>query len=587
MYISEQLPPHLLNTTLELFTNEQNKIQSEDLLIPLMDDSVKCPPVLQTVYNEFLTVLKKWDIISDGDLLGFLYQKIETELNKKTKGQFFTPLDIVDHIIEDSLQNISDFDTIRTLKFLDPACGSGHFLILLFKKLQCIYVQNNIPSQQAAIEIIKNNLYGFDIDSLAIKIARFNISQIASVPEENISNIMCRNFILKDSLQFDQPIIPENNYDIIIGNPPWGSTLTKDEKKYYRKAYSSAKSGINTFTLFIERSLELLKEKGALAFLVPEALLNIKAHQNCRKYILENSKISNITLWGDQFEDVYSPAISFLISKSSALIKQNTFKLCSRTNSKKNNDLIINQSSLQQSYQNIININYSSQTQDILSHINSQECYYLENRAQFFLGIVTGNNTRHVQTTQTEEYPDRILVGKDVTPYQINYSGHTFSFNPKKLQQTAPKHLYEQKNKILYKFIGKRLTFAIDREGYYMLNSVNGFIPDMENVSSEAMLAILNSTLMQYFYEKKFFTLKTLRGNLEKLPIRKLSSDAEGLLSDLSNQMMNSQSLSENQHLQENIDDIVFSQYDINDKQAYYIWDAYNNERAQMFLPGT
>ena len=587
MYLNRQIPDHLLESLLNVFFESKGLLKSRDFIDPLIYKNTTVKPQLIDVFTYYSQLLEDWDISTDGDILGYLYQKIETTLDKKNKGQFFTPLPIINSILDDLLNCWTDFEIMKKSKILDPSCGSGQFLISIYNRLFEIYIKNGYDKTSADQAIVQNNLFGFDIDPVAVNIAKYNLSKLTGIDITNIKNIDYRNSILKDSLQFDQQHTLDNQFDIIIGNPPWGSSLSAEGKKYYRKTYSSAKSGINTFSLFIERSLELLKESGTLSFLVPEALLNIKAHQNCRKYILENCLIKNITLWGDQFEDVYNPAVSFLLTKSSQLQKHNSFIIRSRKDSKPVNDLLISQNSLLHNYQNIININYSQQTQDIISHIDNCESYYLENHAQFFLGIVTGNNSKHIHDSMTEEHPDKILIGQDLSPYKINYSGHTFRYDPLSLQQTAPQQLYLSKTKILYKFIGKRLTFAIDRQGYYTLNSVNGFIPDMETVSPEAMLAIFNSTLMQYFYEKKFFTLKALRGNLEKLPIKKLNRSAERLLSDLSSRMMQSGTNFEAKTIQENIDDIVFNEYNINDKQAYNIWETYNSDKAQLFLPGT
>lgn len=587
MYLNRKIPEHLIESLLNAFYESGGLLISTDFIYPLIDNNYKIKPQLSNIYKSYLQLLEEWNIATDGDIIGYLYQKIETTLDKKNKGQFFTPLPIIDTILDDVLSCCNDFEVLKNCKILDPSCGSGQFLINMYNRLFLIYTDNGYDKFRAAEAIISNNLFGFDIDPVAVSIAKYNLSKLSGINITSINNIDCKNSILKDYLQFDQQHTLDNQFDVIVGNPPWGSSLSAEEKKYYRKTYSSAKSGINTFTLFIERSLELLKESGTLSFLVPEALLNIKAHQNCRKYILENCLIKNITLWGDQFEDVYNPAVSFLLKKSSQLQKQNSFFIRSRKESRAVNDLIISQNSLIHNYQNIININYSQQTQDIISHIDNSDSYYLENHAQFFLGIVTGNNGKHIHKYISDDHPDRILLGQDLSPYKINYSGHTFRYDPLNLQQTAPQQLYLSETKILYKFIGKRLTFAIDRQGYYTLNSVNGFIPDMETVSPEAMLAIFNSTLMQYFYEKKFFTVKALRGNLEKLPIKKLSRSAEKLLSDLSCQMMQSETNAEAKTIQENIDDIVFKEYNINDKQAYNIWETYNSDKAQMFLPGT
>ncbi|MFW5807875.1 MAG: TaqI-like C-terminal specificity domain-containing protein, partial [Spirochaetota bacterium] len=469
-------------------------------------------------------------------------------------------------------------------RIMDPACGSGQFLTSVFKRLRSLYTNIGISIEEAGRRIVLHNLIGYDSDPTAVYIARHNLSMLSGLPVSEITSIRHNDFIYKDSLSLEQDTLSEDQYDLIIGNPPWGSTLTPEEKKYYRAAYYSAKSGINTFTLFIERSLELLKEKGRLSFLVPEALLNIRAHRNCREMLITHTQIQNINLWGDQFKGVYAPAISFCCVKDTTHNKDNTITINDVTH-KRFDTMYVKQAAVRRVPEHIISIHFTVHALDIIEHMNTVNCYYLKDSARFFLGIVTGNNPRFLSDSRSEDTPDPILTGRDITPYRAGKAGTYFRYDPDALQQTAPRELYLTKNKIIYKFIGKRLTFAMDREGHYTLNNVNGFIPDMETVTPEAMLAILNSSLIQYFYEKNFFTIKVLRGNLERLPLKKLSGEAEKLLTGLALEAMNADGLSENKRIQDTIDDIVFHEYDITEKNAYRIWEEYNSSKGQQILP--
>jgi SAM-dependent methyltransferase len=473
---------------------------------------------------------------------------------------------------------------LQSLKVLDPACGSGQFLIHFYDKLYQKYLAHNCTLEEAS-HFALNNIYGFDIDAKAILIAKKNISKLSGIAPELVK-IHKMDFIYKDNLQFDQQHILNEQFDVIIGNPPWGSTLSAEEKKYYRKNYYSAKSGINTFTLFIERSLEQLKEKGSLSLLIPEAFLNIKAHQNCREIILNNSEIKKITLWGDCFKNVFAPSISVQTEKNSSFEKDNTIHIYNKSRNGSYGDVMIKQKHLIGTHQNIINVNFSERAMNLIHHISDQDCFYLQNKAKFFLGIVTGNNPKYLSTTQSDEFPDRIIQGRDLSKFQVGEAKKFFKYDPSVLQQAAPQNLYQSKDKILYKFIGKKLTFAMDREGLYSLNNVNGFIPNMDSTSAEAMIAVLNSSLMQYFYEKNFFTVKVLRGNLEKLPLKKLSQDATNLLSNLARNAAETSSMSELNSFTSAIDDIVFHEYDIKDKHAYHIWEESNTTKFQQILPG-
>lgn len=582
MYIQNNfILDSLILSLKESITNKRS--ESYDVINALMDNT-KSIYGLDEELSKLRSIILHWDIVNEGDILGFIYQEIENTANKKNKGQYFTPPEIVSTLVDAITEPLFtiELEPLKEKRILDPACGSGQFIIALLEKLKTIYLSFGITKKEAYVYAL-DNIYGYDIDETALKITAFNLKKITGI-DFNF-HLAKHDFIYKDNLQFNQNKLDENTFDIVIGNPPWGSSLTNEEKKYYRNNYYSGKSGINTFTLFIERSLEVLEGEGSLAFLIPEAFLNIKAHKNCRELILHNSYISNITVWGDQFKKVYAPAVSIILSKNSSFKKENSITITNKSKNRSYSNLFIKQHHLLNTPENIINITFSERALNIITHIQDQDCFYLSKNAKFFLGIVTGNNEDFLHNTLSEQAPDKIIRGKELSKFQIHEAKKFFKYDPVLLQQTAPQGLYKSRDKIIYKFIGKKLTFALDREGNYTLNNVNGFIPEMDTVSAEAMVAVLNSSLIQYFYEKNFFTLKVLRGNLERLPLKNLSKSASELLARYAREAEASSSHYSLQEYQNKIDDIVFHEYDIKDKEAFHIWEEYNTTKWQQSLP--
>ncbi|HOO70576.1 MAG TPA: N-6 DNA methylase [Spirochaetota bacterium] len=506
-----------------------------------------------------------WDILNEGDLLGYIYQNLQTKEHKKNKGQFFTDNTIVSFIINRSLHDLQK-DQIR---ILDPACGSGQFLISAVRNL-CRDQYSDSARKQKIKSLIKESIFGLDIDPVAVSIARYNLSKISGCCCDEI-NIHRVDFLRRDDLNLCSCFNDHEPFDLITGNPPWGSKMSNEIKRYYHKNYFAARSGINTFTLFIERSFDFIASGGIISFLVPQAYLNIKAHKNSREYLLENSLIRNIALWGERFKGVFAPAVSIIVQeeKSAAKRKSNITEIHSAPDTR---DIatVVPQSSYHFHPDAIFNINYSRKAANIISAIEEKNCFYLKGKAKFFLGIVTGNNALHISREQNELFPDKIIIGRDVHPYTLSFSSHYFNFNRESLQQVAPRGLYTTPNKILYRFIGKRLTFALDTDGHYTLNNVNGFIPGYDLLNIESTLSILNSAVIQYYYEKNFFTIKVLRGNLEQLPIKIISADNQKKLKKFTEELLHT-GAGTNNTVRSNIEDIIFHEYGIKDKLAYYI----------------
>jgi hypothetical protein len=363
-------------------------------------------------------------------------------------------------------------------------------------------------------------------------------------------------------------LFDEKTFDIIIGNPPWGGFISAAEKKSIRKNYESPSSGINTFSLFIERGYDFLRAGGIIGYLIPEAYLNIKAHMRSRKMMIERSSILRFTLWGERFKKVFAPSVSFFAS-----LKEGGSNVIQVTQGTSDNlALMVPQAAFFKTPENIFNINYTKKCVNLITSIEEQESLSLKDNARFYLGIVTGDNSRFISRVQGNDYRDPIVTGKDLEPFHVGFSGHYFNYDPDKLQQSAPQEIYLTPGKILYKFIGRQLTFAIDYNGLYSLNNVNGFIPDsdfLSAINAESLAAVLNSRVMQYYYEKNFFTLKVLRGNLERLPIRRISKGSQKKLKSLSMLMRESVPASDGfARCRENMEDIIYSEYRISDKDA-------------------
>ena len=529
----------------------------------------------QEALSELKMLVDSWNIQEDGDIVGYIYQSLQSRDSRKKKGQYFTPGDIVQYLCSSVLSLKSNTKQIR---ILDPACGSGQFILALYERLLNHYISLGDSPIQAKERIIRHSLYGYDADLVAVKIARYNISRISGCDISDI-NIHCVDFLNRDGveqLRGETTRRLSGEFDIIIGNPPWGSRLSLEEKIYFKNNYSSSLSGINTFSLFIERAYDFLKSDGHLAYLIPEAYLNIKAHKQSRKMMLEKTSIRQITLWGERFRNVFAPSISIIagIQKDPRVRESNVIEIIQGAEIKKGLATIVPQAAYLRTPENIFNINYTRKCASLINTIEDQACLYLKDSATFYLGVVTGNNDRFIHDRRTEEFPDPIITGKDVSQYNVEFSDHYFKYSPDELQQVAPRHLYLSEKKVIYKFIGKNLTFALDDRRYYSLNNVNGFIPDsefLEKINIESILSILNSNVMQYYYEKNFFTLKVLRGNIERLPIKKISMDNQKRLKKLTEMLINSgpEPGRSSINCRENIEDIIFHEYRISDQEAF------------------
>lgn len=409
------------------------------------------------------------------DFLGIVYQSLMKEGIKNKKGSYYTPERIIS-----SFKSINADET-----FLDPCCGTGSFILSVADKIQN-----------------PKNIYGCDLDDIAVFIAKINLI----VKFKNIEfspNIYNMDFLLNNE-------IPQNYFDIIATNPPWGAMPKCD----YSNNFSFIKSN-ETFSFFIANSYKYLKNTGKAFFVLPVSILSVKAHSDIRRFILDNFSIQEIICYGRIFDSVLSDVVSLELSKS------------------KGNDIVhIKTSSLESKisidiYKNNVNnvfSLYGEQDFNILNKIYSNSYETLKN-SLWGLGIVTGNNKKFITKSNSENL-EKIYSGKNLSKYFISDTDNFIDYQRNSFQQVAPDFIYDAEEKLVYKFVSKKLVFAYDNQKRLFLNSSNILIPKIKTHSIKTVLAFLNSKLFQYIHYVKFNELKVLKSNLLQLPFL-LLSDAD------------------------------------------------------------
>lgn len=198
----------------------------------------------------------------------------ETDLaHRKKFGQYFTPRTIRDELLHHLPTGY------KKLKILDPACGTGEFLA------------------SAAEHFPWAELEGWDIDPKLIKIAQ------AISPKSKL--------LIKDSLAES----PTPIYDLVIGNPPYYEFSPNIEVK---KKFGTVLSGrTNIFSLFIKLGLDLLKEGGYLAYVVPPSMNNGAYFSRLREYIVKNSNIELLKILDNTslFHDALQMTMLLILQK--------------------------------------------------------------------------------------------------------------------------------------------------------------------------------------------------------------------------------------------------------------------------------
>jgi len=423
------------------------------------------------------------------DILGAFYQSILNISQKSGSGSFYTPPELLNDI------KIPDTATV-----LDPCCGSGNILL-------------NILSQKRDPE----KIHARDIDETALKICFINLALFFN--NKDIKPHISKQDILIDSGDL-LAAHKDTSFDYIVTNPPWGGKFSPKQKERLLKLYPELET-TETFSISLHNALKMLKKNGELYFFLPFSFLNVAGHRKIRSLIFNRDKKISITLLGNAFKGVLSESILLHVKSNS--VEKNVYiksthggKYCLPLESIAPPDYIVSAAS-------------NSEDMRIITRIYSTKHTTLGKDDIFALGIVTGNNEKHLSRIQTEKM-EAIYRGQDMEKYFFLEPKYFMVFQPGLYQQAAPVAYFRQK-KIAYRFISDRLVCVLDTHSSLLLNSANLFIS--KNYPMETIVALFNSDIYSFMFMKKYHSRKVLKSHLQNLPLPLLPETIHHQINDL------------------------------------------------------
>jgi type I restriction-modification system DNA methylase subunit len=288
--------------------------------------------------------------------LGFEEPVFELEakrLKRKQQGIYYTPKFVVDYIVRETVGRFlkeRNHNEIVNMKILDPACGSGSFLIRAYEELlnYHAYQKGKSPAeldQWERLPILTGNIFGVDLDRQAVEIARLNLLLRSLSRQETLpslaDNIRQGNSLISgtedelrgyfgDNWQDKKPFnwqtefkdIMANNggFDVVISNPPYvGFHGFTEEKPYLKSVFQSAQGRFDLYLPFIEKGIQILKHGGLLGFICPTNFMKRQHGQGLRKFLQQNCKILKIVDFEHYpvFEKALNYTGIFIFEKSS------------------------------------------------------------------------------------------------------------------------------------------------------------------------------------------------------------------------------------------------------------------------------
>lgn len=374
------------NSGLFHFQKEKDRPELPDELTPMLtiDDKLLKDIIRRLYYPESPYEFS----VLPADILGYVYEQFlgkvirltsehravveEKPEVRKAGGVYYTPTYIVDYIVKNTVGKLLENTIpkqVNNLRILDPACGSGSFLLGAYQHLlnwHRDWYMNNEPQKWATGKkptlyqaqggdwhlttaekkrILLNNIYGVDIDSQAVEVTKLSLLLKVLEGENNQTlerqfkffheralpdlgnNIKCGNSLIGPDFYDQQTLLDEDEryrinvfdwnaefpeimkaggFDAVIGNPPYGAFFSDSEKLYIRDKFKSYKYRYDSYIYFIEQALGLIKHGGFVSYITPELWLKLENCTPLRKIISEKAGFKQLKICG---ENVFTKAV--------------------------------------------------------------------------------------------------------------------------------------------------------------------------------------------------------------------------------------------------------------------------------------
>jgi len=531
----------------------------------------------------------------DADVLGNMYEQYLGHILKKTakrakltsgkahrkeQGIYYTPTYVVDYIVKNTVGELAKdkkFD-LKNIKILDPACGSGSFLMKAFDYLVTLDKKKNGEVDQTKLDlsgasatygrkvkILKNNIFGVDLDPKAVEIAQLNLLLKAAEKKHRLPTLQEKikvgnslfdeeKYAKKKAFDWEsefKEIIAQGGFDVVIGNPPYVDIKGMPPKQVdgLFEKYKSAENRINLYSIFVERAIQLLKNGGYFGFIIPNSILFNSSYTKMRRLLLDKVDLVKIVRMPDNvFEEAKVETIILIFrkkdssraTKTNILIYNGEDKVIQVSKETAKQNLTIKQSSWEKNENYVFNIFASEEVQELLKKLENNTNPLID-LADFSLGITPydkykghspsqiKNKTFHADSKKDESYK-KLLSGADIIRYGIFWNGKNWIKYGKWLGAPREQRFFSEPHIVVRQIVsGKPLRIYAGYTEEKLINAQIAFnilTKDEIKFKIKYLLALLNSKLMNFYHTEKYLDKsknlfqKILIQNAKKFPIK-------------------------------------------------------------------
>lgn len=509
----------------------------------------------ETIFDEY----RKDDL----EIMDYLH--LVSVEQKKQLGQYSTPRNIVKYILK-SVNYIS-LKNILAKKLIDPACGSGAFLVEAVRIYLNTLKKTNMPPD-TWYPMVTTAITGIDIDPKACFFARLNLSILLApsilefVAKNGIEKIEPLPVYCTDALEsialeargektlYDGINISlRKQYDFVVGNPPYFKI--RGLSKNLRNTFSDSIYGHpNAYGLFIHAGTEMLNTKGKLGFIIPRSMLSGLYFKNLRNFIERKTSLRKITCISERkkvFNDVLHGTMIISLARDRKHKKEVNISCVQSLNERNNqhNKVTVNRDNIIQHLNGttVWFVANSLKTYKIIDRIIKKHPLLSSNdiNYQAKTGQIVWNRVKPLLTENAKSDTLPLVWATDIGKF-------SFSFNKTGASRPCFLKVTPKTSNLIVKDLSiliQRVTAdeqpsrmvacipdrfcKIETDGYFVENHLNVIQPTTKKpkVDLYFMLGVLNSEIVDFFFRAMNGNtqVSVTELNLLPMPLGKYESD--------------------------------------------------------------
>ena len=329
-------------------------------------------------------------------------------------------------------------------------------------------------------------------------------------------------------------------FDIVIGNPPYlqlskTESITDSYKEQLKTRYKTSGGRFNTFIFFIHLGMETLKKHGTMSYIVPNTLLTQDYYHETRSLLLRNRMRNIVQYTKLPFENAVVENVTFVATKDESskdydiAILEDDLSEAKLLAAKSRDSFLANRKAAMTIYAAAIMDEVFARelpTLDSFCHVNQAVA-------------LKGDRKLSLRSSNPDGEFFRLLDGRNIGRYQVKWDGVYFEYDESKIHSCKRQDIFLTSEKLLFRRVSEDLMFAYDDNQFFALNTlvvVN--LREGQTESLKYLLALLNSSLMNYLYKKRFKSTKKVFSEIQartvgQLPIKPSTSTEAKVFSTL------------------------------------------------------